>query len=189
MNLTIKDFYPINNKWTPEVGGSTWGHVERRDDGDYRVSSGVPRFIVDGATNKKYLNEDLKIIRIKCFLLTLGTPVVHSIAALYAIASKTLKIATFYHFRKARATEPQRPKISTALKATGIDLLKIVAAPLAWVGLELAAVYGIFRPLDGRKLYASIERAEYGSFVLAPCFQPEPTHHALGGDITQHNAF
>ena len=56
-------------------------------------------------------------------------------------------------------------------------------------GYELAALYGCIRPYDGRKLYATIERAMYGDSVLAPCFQPSPTSHALGGDINRKDVF
>lgn len=66
-----------------------------------------------------------------------------------------------------------------------MDALRIIASPIAIAGLELAAIYGIIRPYDGRKLYASIERAEYRNFILVPCFQPDPTSHALGGDIKE----
>ncbi|MBS4171388.1 hypothetical protein NEOC95_002136 [Neochlamydia sp. AcF95] len=61
--------------------------------------------------------------------------------------------------------------------------------PVALVGLELAAIYGIFTPYNGRKLYASIERAQYGKFTLAPCFQPGPTCHASGGNPQKRDAF
>lgn len=67
--------------------------------------------------------------------------------------------------------------------------MRILVTPLSIIGLELAAIYGLFRPYDGRKLYASLEREIYGDFVLAPCFQPDPQYHALGGDINQKNAF
>jgi hypothetical protein len=69
------------------------------------------------------------------------------------------------------------------------DLLAVVTAPISLVALEIAALYGCIRPYDGRKLYATLERAVYGDSVLAPCFQPSPTSHALGGDINKKNAF
>jgi hypothetical protein len=64
------------------------------------------------------------------------------------------------------------------LKDAGGDLLRVVLTPIALVGLELAAIYGIFNPYEGRKLYASIERALYtDSFDwIAPrirSFQPK----------------
>ena len=67
--------------------------------------------------------------------------------------------------------------------------MRIIATPVSILGLELAAIYGIFQPYDGRKLYASFERATYGNFILAPCFQPDPKYHALGGDINEKDAF
>jgi len=67
--------------------------------------------------------------------------------------------------------------------------LRIVATPLVLVALELSALYGIFRPYDGRKLYASFERMQYNHWILAPCFQPSPTNHLLGGDAKKQNAY
>jgi len=78
---------------------------------------------------------------------------------------------------------------NASLKEAGKDLLRIFTTPIAYVGLELAAIYGRFRPYDGRKLYATIERAQYGHFILAPCFQPQATRHLFGGDINNKNAF
>ena len=75
------------------------------------------------------------------------------------------------------------------LADAGKDSLRIVAAPFSILGLELAALYGLIRPYDGRKMYATIERAMYGNPILAPCFQPEPERHAFGGDINERNAF
>jgi len=37
-------------------------------------------------------------------------------------------------------------------------LLRIVTTPIAFVDLELAAIYGIFTPYNSRKLYARIEK-------------------------------
>lgn len=71
----------------------------------------------------------------------------------------------------------------------GQDILRIIATPFSILGLELAAIYGMFRPYDGRKLYGSIERATYGKAILAPCFQPNPTSHAFGGSTDQKDAF
>lgn len=72
------------------------------------------------------------------------------------------------------------------------EIAKIVTYPLAIVALEFAALYGLFRPLDGRAMYASIEhfwssnsiatfswineknsfdKIRYGNY-LAACLQP-----------------
>lgn len=52
------------------------------------------------------------------------------------------------------------------------DFLRIILTPLAIAGLEVSALFGLLSPYDGRKLYATIERALYGTAILAPGFQP-----------------
>lgn len=178
MGVSLRDFQPINN-WKPDLNGEKWQYGEER---------GEPKFIVDQTTNRRYFNETRGIVRFKCFLLTLGTPFVHPIASIANVAYRVLKLATFSHFWANKDGETKY-NFKARLANAGKDLLRIVATPFSIVGLELAALYGIFRPYDGRKLYASIERATYGNFILAPCFQPDPKYHALGGDINQKNAF
>ncbi len=179
MSVTLKDFYPINH-WNPDVDGDQWNCCARH--------RGTAKFIIDMSTNRRYLNEDRGTVRIKSFLLTLGTPIVHSVAAICNVAYRTLKILTLSHFWMEKEQEKSY-NFKERLVDAGVDFLKIVEIPLAMIGLELSAIYGIFRPYDGRKLYASIERATYGNFILAPCFQPNPKHHALGGDINEKGAF
>lgn len=61
--------------------------------------------------------------------------------------------------------------------------------PIAIIRLELAVIYGVFRPYDSRKLYATLERAQYGRHILAPCFQPGATNHLFGGDAYKKNQY
>jgi hypothetical protein len=56
-------------------------------------------------------------------------------------------------------------------------------------------------PKDAMKIFSSIEIAMYGGlcgegplkknghFCWAPCYQPNPTFHGLGGDIKEERAF
>jgi hypothetical protein len=155
-SVTIKDFQPIN----------TW-----------EVEPGSP-YILDMTTERRYWNEPKSVVRIKAALLALGTPIVHLAAAVGQIAIKAIQLASFSHFWIDREGEYD---FKARLSDAGVDLLKLVAAPLALVGLELAAIFALFMPYDGRKLYATMERAQYGHFVLAPCFQPDPESHAFGG--------
>jgi hypothetical protein len=142
--------------------------------------------VVDRTTWKPYLNEFIGVIWLKCFGLFLGTPVVQTALLICNVAYRLFNLLTFVHFWK----EHQKPCSFTArLLDFGADLLRIVAAPLALVGLELAALYGLLNPRDGRKLYATIERAEYGDGLFAPCFQPEAKRHLLGSDINQRNGW
>lgn len=159
-DVILKDFCPWNT-WREELYG-----------------------VIDETTNRRYLNDSRSVVSLKCFMLTVGTPVVHLIAGVINIAYRILRILIGYHFWKEGELS-----FTARLAEAGVDLLRIVLAPLAFVGLELSAIYGIFNPYDGRKLYASFERAQYDKFILAPCFQPDPTQHLFGGDIKRPNQF
>lgn len=170
-DVSIKDFQPINT-WKLDLDGPKWFY------------SNEPRYIIDTTTDRRYWNESKGCVGFKCFLLTLGTPIVHPIAAIVNIAIRVLKILSLSHFWL-----PTSHSLKGRLKDVGQDLLKILISPLVIPALELAAIYGMVTPYDGRKLYASIERAIYGSFILAPCFQPDPEIHAFGGNPLEQNAY
>lgn len=173
-NITLRDFQPINT-WKPDLDGSKW------KDGD-------PEYLIDMTTGRRYWNESKGCIALKCFLLTMGTPIVHVIASLVNVAYKIVKLVSFSHFRMNKEGKTLS-SFQEKLKDAGQDLLKVITTPIALAGLELAAIYGVFTPYNGRKLYASIERAQYGTCILAPCFQPNPRYHALGGNPQERNAF
>lgn len=178
MNVTLKDFYPVNS-WKVDENGARYSCCADHDS--------QAMFLIDQTTQRRYLNESKGVVRFKCFLLSLGTPFVHSIASLANVAYRVAKLISLSHFWMPN--KAQKYNFNARLLDAGKDLLRVVAQPLSFVALELASLYGGFRPYDGRKLYATIERATYGSFVLAPCFQPEPTSHAFGGDLNKRNAF
>jgi len=174
VDVCLKDFLPINS-WTPDVDGPRW------------CENGSPQFLIDQSTNRRYWNEPKGVVGTKAFLLTLGTPFVHAIAATINAAEKCLKLISLSHFWMP--ADPGATHFKARLLEAKTDLLQLIATPFAVLGLELAALYGVFRPYDGRKLYASIERAVYGHFILAPCFQPNPQSHAFGGDPRMRGAF
>ena len=158
-NVTLSDFHPYN----------TWTVVN----GPELLTKGFADYITDG-TGRRYFNAPQGMVSSKCFLLVLGTPIVHPIAAIFNVLYRLLKLVTFSHFWIPKEEETTY-NFKARLKDAGEDLLRIVASPLAIVGLELAAIYGLLMPLNGRKLYATFERATYGCAVLARCFQPELT--------------
>ncbi len=120
--------------------------------------------------------------------MTLGTPIVHSTASVVNVAYRIVKLVSLSHFWMSREAEKSY-NFKARLKSAGKDLARVLMQAFASVGLELAAIYGLFRPLDGRKLYASIERAQYGNFILAPCFQPSPKRHLFGGNSNDRGAW
>lgn len=177
MNVKWKDFRLVN-KWTPDVKGPCY---QCRGN-----NKGEPQFLIDESTRRRYLNESRGVVAFKCSLLVVGTPIVHPVAGLYNIAWRIFKLVTLSHFWWPGG-EHYNFK-GRALNASQ-DMMRILATPLAVVGLQLAAIYGLFRPYDGRKLYASLERATYGNWILAPCFQPTPSSHLFGGDLKRKDAF
>ena len=154
---------------------------EEKTDSLTTTKSIFPKYITDGSTGRNYFNESKGFIRFKCALLTVGTIPVHIVTSICNLFYRIFKLVTF--------------KNSTLTDA-GKDFLRMIASAsgIAIVSLELAALYGLLRPHDGRKLYATIERAVYaddmylfGHNRLAPCFQPDPKKHLFGGDPDQPN--
>ncbi len=185
LTVSFEDFQ-LSNTWKPDVDGPRWIKWEAGDDGLKGVDEG-PKYLIDMTTGRRYWNESEECVRLKCFLLTLFTPIYHLIASVVDVFYRIVKLVSGSHFWMDKEGEKSY-SLKGRLKDAGQDFLRVLTAPFAFIGLELAAIYGIFNPYDGRKLYASIERAQYGTFILAPCFQPDPKYHALGGDPKQKNA-
>jgi len=143
------------------------------------------KWIVD-STGRKYFNEPKNTVRLKCLSLIFGTPFVHPIAAVVNALYRLFLLVTFVHFWKPLKGE--RASLKNRASEAGKDILRLFATPLL-AALPLAALYGVFCPYDGRKLYATIERAVYGGAILAPCFQPDARSHLLGGDSSVQNVW
>jgi len=167
--LILKDFQPLNI-WEVDTNGKQW-------------PKGGAKFLVDTSTGRKYLKEDTSLIRKKCAALVLGTLVIQSVTAILNIATRVFAIVKLLCFWQGELTFKAR------LLETRDHFLKIIATPFALIGMLFASMYGVIRPYDGRKLYASMERLAYDRAVLAPCFQPNPTHHLLGGKIDGQNVW
>lgn len=173
--LNLKDFQPIND-WKIDVDGQKW------------ESSTDPVYIIDQTTSKKYWNHSKGSIQVKCVLLTLGTPIVHPVSSTANILYRVVKIISLFHFW-GEVEEGKSSSLKARAKRARNDCLRVLTAPIALIGLELSSIYGVVNPYDGRKLYASIERACYGKAVLARCFQPSPTGHTFGGDPLKRDAY
>lgn len=172
----LREFQPINT-WEPDQGGAKY------------TNSDVPLYIQDKTTGKRYLNETKSCIRQKSMLLSMGTPIIHGIASLVALAFRIGKLITLSHFWVVREGE-QTYSFKGRLQDAGEDLLKTIFNPIIFACLELSAMYGIFNPHDGRKLYTRFELLQYGDyFTIAPCFRPDPKYHLAGGELTDRDVF
>jgi len=183
IDVTFKDFYPSNH-WEVNQDVDCIGDYYYESVEDYQNDVRTPKYLIDKTSGRRYYNETENVVRFKCLGACVATPFVHAAASLANIAYRITKLVTFSHFiGKRDALSP------TNFKAAGIDCLRAIFQPVGFVGLELSALYGVLKPYDGRKLYASFERALYGRHILAPCFQPEPTSHLFGGDPNKRNAW
>lgn len=168
-SLNLRDFYPFSS-WSVTCEGPCF-------------EDGTPLFITDTLTKKHYLNENSSVIRTKCFLLSVGTPIIHLIMGIARSAFKLLEVISIL-------MQGKHFTLKERLHMCKTPLIEAVTSFLAPFFLELAALYGlVLSPHNGRKLYASFENLFYGNFILAPCFQPAPERHFFGGSLAERNAF
>lgn len=141
-------------------------------------------YYTDLSNGDRYNNDDPHVIRFKCLLLALATPIVHAISLVVNLANRIAKIISFAHF-----WYPSSQSFTERSWSFGKDVLRVAFTPIIYLGLELAALYGLILPNDGRKLYATLERCAFGKEFLAPCFQPYATYHLGGGTIGKANVW
>ncbi len=150
LNLS-PDHFSLSNQWV---------HFNDYPPNAYKIndffsSNGKHTFVIDDATKDRYLDEELDVIRIKCGLIFLASIFIHPIAATINLAGIASQI---FLLNCNELTH---------------NILRIVSTPFVFVGMLFACLYGLtISPLDGRKLYASLERFYYHSSVIADCFQP-----------------
>lgn len=158
--------------------------------------------IIDESTKNRYDDDSFNTIRIKCAAIFVATLVAQPIGLFLNLVNRIGKILLFAHFWFP-SSKPYH--FEARLTEMGKDVLRVVASPFIFIGLLFAAAYGAtIRPLDGRKLYATLERCAYSGgyhrFVLrypndlqtaliGLCFQPEPILHLFGGKIGEKNAW
>lgn len=176
----LQDFKPVKDKkWKPETGKNV------------RVwkNSQIPVFMIDRTTGKKYWNESKNCVGAKCFALALGTLFIQPVLSVIPIAYRIVKFVSFAHFWIPKQDEKSY-SFKERSKDVGKDLLRVVAAPIAIIALELAAIYGVFSPYNGRKLYGSIEKNMFeDKHLLAPCFQSDPMSHFFNGNPEERDAW
>jgi len=179
MSVSLGDFKPLS-KWEIDYDGEKFKSSFGDEDN--------PKYIIDTATGRRYLNESRRVIRIKCAIIALGTPFIHIPCGVLNMVVRIAKLFTGYHFWPLKQNAPVKGFTNNCLEFSK-DELRIITQPFSIIGLQIASFYGIFNPYDGRKLYATIERAQYEIPLLAPCFQPEAEKHLLGGNIDIQNTF
>jgi hypothetical protein len=130
----------------------------------------VITYIEDVGTGALYLDETTDIIAMKCVLTALGMPfyalgkmcwhAIKTFSKICWIASEMFpqighQLVLGDLFEAAK--ESMRGFVQVS-QVCGTGLLEIVKSPLFALGCELAAIYGIFRPYQGRVFEAWIEK-------------------------------
>ncbi len=183
LDTDLDRFCPFNT-WSLDTGGPVWQQSFFCKEGDRTA-----QFIIDDTTGDKYLNQDPLLVRIKCGGAALITPVLHVFGIPVNIVYRIIRIAAcLYNIKEAMTLDRTSTAFAYAVEI-GKDLLRICVSPLILPLLEISALYGIFQPNDGKKLYANIEAAYYGDAILSGCFQPNPIYHTFGGDLNDPNAW
>ena len=164
MKITRQDINP-RTKWevSPEQANNPFNGMEQE------------QLLKDVVTGKFYWNQDIGVVRGKCCILTALTPIVKTLDSIGNIAYRIRRLLLCTHFLKEKEGERKYSIIDRSTDVA-VDILKIITTPLFLIGMEFAAIYGIFSPRNGAKLYATLERVTYGhaNYYLAPCFQPIP---------------
>lgn len=176
MDVCYQDF-SLRSTWVPETGGPQWGKNYLGS----HLDSG-PLFIIEQETGKKYLNQRKTLLRIKLAMVLVTSPVMQILALIRKVFARAVDFLQALTFRAKNS-------ICANIKHANQSLLLIIAMPLIYLAIELSALYGLFCPLAGRKLYASFERLAGSETFVAPCFQPNPTDHYFGGAIDDPLAF
>lgn len=155
---------PIQERYPREILPTTWANAEvtilgKRSNEKKRLE------IIDLRTGTRYRHEPMNMTACKCALLWLAVP-------LYGIA--------FFFVHLIRTPIEAIRNRSLSVLTEGIS--KIVKAPFYILAMELSAIYGVFKPLEGRKHFAYYENklhnrtdltASKPDYYLAPCMQPK----------------
>jgi hypothetical protein len=143
-------------------------------------------FASDGYSLKDRLNADKYLedvlIRHKCLALLVATPPIQVVGILISVINRICKLITLAHFWYPSENEYS---LSERAWTFGKDMLRVAFSPAIYVGMILSSIYGLVFTNNGRKLYATFERCIYGDALLAPCFQPDPTHHFGGTSMDE----
>lgn len=157
--LSIKDF-TIINEWEITDPNNLWKDnpkiAKLATNPDFSLAeynwSEKPLAITDKTTGKRYLNLPPEYLQ-KCHGKVLRKV---PLFALIDTLMRILKLITLSHFWLP--SEKGLSSLKERLTTAKIDLMRIFIVPFAALLMTVAAIYGMIRPNDGRKLCTSIAR-------------------------------
>lgn len=130
----------------------------------------------DTKTGYIYNSDSPNLIRAKCALLISRTWIDTTFRVIYHLGMTILRTLTFPF-----ACVAGKQKMAEQIRKIKESAADIFRAPFYAVSKTYAAIYGLFKPLDGRRLYGYFERSLNRQnhqvnprlkHYIAPCFKP-----------------
>ena len=134
-------------------------------------------FVRDTKTSYIYSSDSKKLIRIKCLLLGVKTPLDALCRTLYHVAMTVFRLIALPFCAVLKG----KKRTFKLLKNSARSLADIFRAPLYGVAGTGVALYGVIKPYEGRRLYGYLERglnrqhhhtSLRKKYYSAPCFRP-----------------
>ncbi len=124
--------------------------------------------IIDLKTENRYSHESMSITAFKCFELVVGIPLYLATyigwnlirMPLIAVGTILVSLARLIaHPNKIQCVQLLKDIAWTAPKRIIEDIWTVVRAPFYAIAMEFAAIYGVFKPVEARKMMGQIERS------------------------------
>ena len=128
-------------------------------------SDGKKKLIKDMHTGLYY--EDDPDIRIKSLALFIFNPLIHIPILIFNILYRIIRVILFVPLW----SYPKKLSAKDRWTAWGVDILRIALTPIAFIGLQFSAIYGVIDPKNGRKYTVAIQNLIYGETVFPICFK------------------
>jgi|GEM_PF-2687415 len=135
--------------------------------------NGTSRYVIDLTTKKRYLKESPNELRKEFATMFVCGIFIHTLGAISSIFENVVRVLSFRSFFEHTHTKEESRFGNRAIHFLA-DIGRIATAPVAVVALQIACLYGIVFPNNGRKIYATIDRAQFGSPLFEGHFQPIP---------------
>lgn len=148
----------------------SWGVAE------FKWRGKTYRFVRDNVTGEIYNGDPTWLIRFKCLMLCPGTVIAATARTVGHVA-----VGIFHLLSIPFCAYQGKKRVLVALKKSQDAFLNALRAPLYGVLGIGAALYGILRPYEGRKLYGYLERClnrqndrvdRHSAYYMALCFIP-----------------
>jgi hypothetical protein len=151
----------LTGNWEPHSKGVTFP-------GDSK-----PFFLNDTMTRKRYVNLTDFEIRAKFAKTFFTSPFYHAIPAIANVVFSIFSIVSLKALRMTGIPNAERKAMVVR------DFKRIILTTLAYVGMQIAIIYGLITPNNGRKVYASLGSYLNEKWMIDPALYPHGAFNHL----------